>query len=228
MRVICWLFNTLLFKYRPTTPLSVYASNISSRCSDFCLIGRLAQTFPPDRFLSLSEPWYRSMTACPIVSLPWCLRCWWTCWAWRRCFWVSLRDWRSKAETSGTCWSTQELCWCCFPWQAGSCGTVATSKVCLYRRSTAGLWVTLWTDWPALWVAGYGSPGHRAALHRIQDPTFESSTVTLNFVFEFCYINEHQVFILLKDFGNNSGGFSKIYGVLKNLNMIIIYVFFLF
>lgn len=104
--------------------------------------------------------------ACPTVRWPLCLLCSWTCWVWYRCCWVSLPHSRSRAGTLETCWCTRGPSWCCCPWPAGSCGTAATLRAWPPERSWEAPWVTLWTALPALWVAGYGSPGLTVAPHR--------------------------------------------------------------
>lgn len=118
-------------------------------------------------YLSFQEQsWHLNMMACPTVSWRCCLLCSWTCWVWYPCCWGFLLHWRSKAVTLEICWCTQGPFWCCCPWQAGSCGTVAISRAWLPERSWGEPWVKLWTALPAPWVEGYGSPGLTAAQHR--------------------------------------------------------------
>lgn len=112
------------------------------------------------------QPWYTNMTACLTVSWPWCLLCWWTCWVWHPCCWGSSLLLRSKAETLGICWCTQVPCWCYSPWQAGSCGTVATLRAWPPERSWGEQSVEPLTASPAPSAEGYGSQGLTAAHHR--------------------------------------------------------------
>ena len=120
------------------------------------------------------QAWHRSMMGCPTVSWPWCSRCWWTCWGWYPCCWGSLPHWRSKGGTLGICWCTREPCWCCCPWPAGSCGTVATLRVWPPKRSWGEPWGERWTALPAPWVAEYGCQGLAAAQHK-KSPLNDSS-----------------------------------------------------